>query len=238
MANSRRDFLRKSGCAALSMTALATTIKHFGLVDAFAQKTAEGGDYKALVCIFLNGGNDGNNTIVPNYTAGYDQYFTARGGATGLPLPRPSLLPITPPSIGLDFGLHPNLTELKALWDIQKLAIVCNVGTLVQPLTRAQYQAGAPRPVQLFSHSNQTEQHRTAISTGSSTTGWGGRTADRTIGLNPGAAISAITSVAGASLFTTGNSTTPLVVATAPTPLNQVFALNGFTGSASIPLAS
>ena len=231
MSNSRREFLRRSGCAALSMTALATSIRHFGLVDAFAQKSSDGGDYKALVCIFLNGGNDGNNTLVPNYTAGYDQYFTARGGTTGLPIPRASLLPITPPSIGLDFGLHPNLTELKALWDIQKLAIVCNVGTLVQPLTRAQYQAGSPRPVQLFSHSDQTAQHRSAISTGSSTTGWGGRTADRTIGLNPGAAISAITSVAGASLFTAGNSTTPLVVSTAPTPINQIFALNGFTAA-------
>lgn len=231
MANSRREFLRKSGCAALSMTALATTIRHFGLVDAFAQKSADGGDYKALVCVFLNGGNDGNNTLVPNYTAGYDQYFAARG-TQGLAIPRNSLLSITPPSIGLDFGLHPNLTELKALWDTQKLAIVCNVGTLVQPLTRAQYQSGAPRPVQLFSHSDQTAQHRSAISTGSSLTGWGGRTADRTIGLNPGAAISAITSVSGSSLFTAGNLTTPLVVSPAPTPINQIFALNGFTTAA------
>lgn len=231
MSNSRREFLRRSGCAALSMTALATSIRHFGLVDAFAQKGADGGNYKALVCVFLDGGNDGNNTVVPNYTAGYNQYFAARG-AQGMAIPQANLLPITPPSIGLDFGLHPVLTDFKTLWDTQKLAIVTNVGTLVQPLTRAQYQAGMPRPVQLFSHSNQTEQHRSAISTGSSLTGWGGRTADRTIGLNPGAAISAITSVNGSTLFTAGNATTPLVVAPSPTPLNQVFALNGFTAAA------
>jgi uncharacterized protein (DUF1501 family) len=212
------------------MTALATSVRHFGLVDAYAQKGAsDGANYKALVCVFLDGGNDGNNTVVPNYNAGYDEYFAARG-AQGLAIPRASLLPITPLSLGLDYGLHPTLGPFKTLWDAQKLAIVCNVGTLVQPLTRAQYQAGMPRPVQLFSHSDQTNQHRSAISSGSSTTGWGGRTADRTIGLNPGAAIAAVTSVNGSTLFTAGNSTTPLVVAPSPTPLNQVFALNGFTG--------
>jgi uncharacterized protein (DUF1501 family) len=212
------------------MTALATSVRHFGLVDAYAQKgSSDGANYKALVCVFLDGGNDGNNTIVPNYNAGYDEYFAARG-AQGLAIPRASLLPITPLSLGLDYGLHPTLAPFKTLWDAQKLAIVCNVGTLVQPLTRAQYQAGMPRPVQLFSHSDQTNQHRSAISSGSSTTGWGGRTADRTIGLNPGAAIAAVTSVNGSTLFTAGNSTTPLVVAPSPTPLNQVFALNGFTG--------
>ncbi len=231
MSHSRREFFRKSGCAALSMAALATSIRHFGLVDAMAQQNAEAappGDYKALVCIFLNGGNDGNNTVVPNHTAGYAQYNAARG-AQGLALSQASLLPITPPSIGLDFGLHPNLTELKTLWDQQKLAILPNVGTLVQPLTRAQYQSGAPRPMQLFSHSDQSNQYRSAISATTSTTGWGGRIADRTGALNPGAAISAITSVNGSSLFTAGNSTTPLVVSPSPTPLNQVFALNGFT---------
>ena len=91
------------------------------------------------------------------------------------------------------------------------MAVVCNVGTLTQPSPVRQYQAGAPRPIQLFSHTNQEDQHRTAISEYNSTTGWGWRIADRTIGLNPGAAISTITSVAGSSLFTVGGSTTPLV---------------------------
>jgi uncharacterized protein (DUF1501 family) len=215
------------------MAALASNIRHFGLIDVMAQKNAESSpdvDYKAMVCIFLNGGNDGNNTVVPNHTAGYAQYSGARA-AQGLALSQASLLPITPPSIGLDFGLHPNLPELKTLWDQQKLAVVCNVGTLVQPLTRAQYQAGMPRPMQLFSHSDQSNQHRTSISNSSSTTGWGGRIGDRTIGLNPGGAISAITSVAGSTVFTAGNATTPLVVSPAPTPLNQVFALNGFAAA-------
>ncbi len=234
MSQTRRDFLRKSGCAALSMTALATSIRHFGLVDALAQKSSsgDGSGYRALVCIFLDGGNDGNNTVVPNYTAGYDQYFAARG-AQGMAIPRASLLPITPPSIGLDFGLHPSMPEMKTLWDQQKLAIVTNVGTLTQPLTRAQYQSGAPRPMQLFSHSDQTRQHRSAVSSYVATTGWGGRTADRTLSQNPGAAIPAITSVAGSTLFTTGTQTAPLVVAPSPTPLNLVLTLNGFNNALS-----
>ena len=230
MSHSRREFLRRSGCAALSMAALATSVRHFGLVDAMAQRNVDAlPDYKALVCIFLNGGNDGNNMVVPNYTAGYAQYSAARA-AQGLAIPQASLLPVTVPSIGNQtFGLHPNLVELQTLYNQQKLAVVANVGTLVQPLTRSQYQAGMPRPTQLFSHSDQSNQHRTAISTTSATTGWGGRMADRTGALNPGAAIAAVTSVNGTSLFTAGNSTTPLVVQPAPTPLNQVFALNGFT---------
>ncbi len=230
MTQSRREFLRKSGCTALSMAALATSVRHFGMVDAMAQDG--GGGYKALVCVFLRGGNDANNMIVPNYTAGYDQYFAERGSQQ-LAIPRASLLPVTPPSIGQAYGLHPSMTDMKTLWDQQKMAVVTNVGTLTQPLTRAQYQAGAPRPIQLFSHTDQENQHRTAISEYNSTTGWGGRTADRTIGLNPGAAISTITSVAGSSLFTVGNSTTPLVVSPSPTPLNQVFALNGFNAALS-----
>jgi uncharacterized protein (DUF1501 family) len=225
MSQSRREFLRRSGCAALSMTALATSIRHFGLVDAYARGDS---GYKALVCVFLRGGNDGNNTVVPNYTAGYDQYFAARG-VQGMAIPRANLLPITPPSIGLDFGLHPSMTGLKTLWDQQKMAVVCNVGTLVQPLTKAEYQSGAPRPGQLFSHSDQEQQHWTGISAYRSTTGWAGRSADRTIGLNPGAAIPTITSIAGSSLFTAGTQTQPLVVAPSPTPLNQVLTLNGFT---------
>jgi len=103
-------------------------------------------------------------------------------------------------------------------------------------LTRATYQAGAARPYQLFSHPDQAEQFRTAISSYKSTTGWGGRVADRTGSLNPGAAIPMITSITGANIFTVGLNTKPLIVASAPTPLNQVLTLDGF-GTAADELA-
>lgn len=239
MNKDRREFL-KSSCRALSMAAMATQLRHFGAVSVLAQKTLEdnGGanPYKALVCVFLSGGNDSNNTVVPNYDEGYNQYSAARG-AQGLAIPRANLLPITPPSMGGQvYGLHPALTDLHGLWNQGKLAVTCNVGPLVQPLTRAQYQSGSPRPYQLFSHSDQVEQFRTAISTYKSPTGWGGRVADRTAGLNQGAAISMITSIAGANVFNVGANSAPLIVTAAPTPLNQVLALTGY-GTAADEIA-
>ncbi len=234
MKENRRDFL-KTSCRALSMAALATQMRHFGLINVLAQEKIEAEEnsavepYKALVCVFLSGGNDSNNTVIPNYTEGYNQYATARQ-SQGLAIPQANLLPVTPPSMGGQvYGFHPSLTELRTLWTQGKLATVCNVGTLVQPMTRAQYQANSvPKPYQLFSHSDQVEQFRTAISSYKSTTGWGGRTADRTLPINAGAAIPTITSIAGTTVFSTGNNTAPLIVSPAPTPLNQVLALDGF----------
>lgn len=225
------------------MAALATQMRHLGLVSALAQermdeKNADDAaqvEYRALVCIFFSGGNDANNMVVPKHSAGYAQYAAARQNQ-GLAIPQNSLLSITPASIGLEFGLHPSLTEVHQLWQQNKVAVVANVGTLVQPLTRQQYQNGAPRPMQLFSHTDQQDQFRTAVSTYRSTSGWGGRTADRTAGLNIGAAIPMVTSIAGATVFNVGNNSAPLIVSPAPTPLNQVLALNGF-GTAADELA-
>ena len=240
MKENRREFLKKA-CRVLTMTAMATQMRHFGLIDVLARERRDeeavaGNDYKALVCIFLNGGNDGNNSVVPNYTAGYAQYAAARQ-AQGLALAQSSLLPITPPSMGGQiYGLHPSLSAIHPLFAQGKMAVVCNVGCLVQPLTRTTYQGGAPRPYQLFSHPDQVEQARTAISSFKSTTGWGGRVADRTATLNAGGGIPMVTSIAGASLFNIGSNSSPLVVTAAPTPLNQVLALNGF-GTAADELA-
>ncbi len=226
----RREFLGKS-CRALSMAAVASQMSHLGLVSALAQKTEEEqlgeSGYKALVCVFLNGGNDSNNMVVPKYTQGYAQYGAART-PQGLAIPRDNLLSITPTGLNLEFGLHPAMTGLHQLWQQQKLAVACNVGTLVRPLTKAQYLSGAPRPEQLFSHSNQVEQFRTAYSAGSISTGWGGRLSDRTGNLNFGAAIPMVTSVAGVTIFSNGETSRPLIVEPAPLPLNRVLTLDGF----------
>lgn len=166
MKRTRREFLIKSGCA-LSMTALAQS-GCFGLINAFAQKRrakdkfAPPSDYRALVCIFLMGGNDGNNTVIPAHSdanvSGYSAYSAARA-SQGLALAQNTLLPISVPRIGnLTYGLHPSLGTIQnginngiyELWAQQKMALVTNVGTLVQPLTRQEYQTGAPRPRQLF----------------------------------------------------------------------------------------
>src|SRR5215470_4740153 len=220
MTLSRREFLLRSGCSAVSVAALASGIDRFGMVQALAQGTS----YRALVCIFLAGGNDGNNMVVPLDEAGHAAYAAARNAA-GLAIAQSNLLPITPKSIGLDFGLHPSLTELHPLFAAGRLAIVTNVGPLIQPLSKQDYLSGAPRPYQLFSHSDQIAQWQTSISTGTSPTGWGGRVAD-TFAVNT-SGYPLITALAG-GVFTRGQLTSPLTVASAPTPLNQLLVLNGF----------
>jgi len=205
----------------LTAAALASGIDRFGLVQAFAQSSS----YKALVCIFLGGGNDGNNTVVP--LDGYAAYASVRQAST-LALAENSLLPITPKSLGQTFGFHPSLSALQPLFAEGKLAIVTNVGPLIQPLSKQDYLGGAQRPYQLFSHSDQIAQWQTSLSTGVSPTGWGGRVAD-TFPINA-SGYPVITALAG-GVFTRGL-TSPLTVADARTPLNALLALSGFTSAA------
>ena len=259
MEQNRRDFLIKSGCA-LTMTALATQLRHFGLMSAMAQKVEEDikdsavpSDYRALVCIFLAGGNDGNNTVIPNHSdatiSNYQTYFNARN-TQGLALQQNTLLPISVPRISnLTYGLHPALGTQPAganivnngiheLWNtspgLGKMAIVCNVGTLVAPMTKQQFQNNSvQKPFQLFSHSDQVSQFQGGRSDTQAFTGWGGRISDlRTPPDNPGALIPMITSIAGSQLFTAGQTTLPLAIAGAGTGLNQVLAPAGFNTTA------
>jgi uncharacterized protein (DUF1501 family) len=190
MTLSRRDFLLRGS----TLGAAGLALNRFGLVNALAQS----GGYQALVCIFLFGGNDSNNTIVP--IDDYASYEAVRSVASGLNIPRDTLLPIAPPSAGSTFGLHPSLAALQPLWDQKRLAVVCNVGPLVEPIRRDQYLGGGSAiPVNLFSHSDQQGQWQTCVSTGPSATGWGGRTADR---LDPSATFPLMVTVAGLTPFT------------------------------------
>ncbi len=224
---SRRDFLCTTGCAALGLGAFQAEAARLTRVLLSPRRPDAPTDYRALVCIFLFGGNDGNNMVVPLDATGYGLYSTARA-ASGLAIPQASLLSVTPPAIGLPFGLHPNLSDLQTLFTQQRLAVVANVGPLVQPLTRPQYQSGAPRPYQLFSHSDQQAQWQTSRADAVTQVGWGGHTADFASSFNPGLSYPLITSVAGASVFAQGLTTKPLSISPAPTALNQVLVLNGF----------
>ena len=146
----RREFLWQTGRACLGYAfgaaAFAAGVERFGVINAFAQ----GNSYRALVCVFLAGGNDSNNMIIPATTTEYNDYASVRN-ASGLVLPLDTLPQVVPPAIGTAFGLHPSLAPLKTLWDAQKLSVVCNVGPLTQPLTREAYQAGA-RDEQIMAH--------------------------------------------------------------------------------------
>jgi uncharacterized protein (DUF1501 family) len=251
MTTSRREFLKKSGCA-LSMVTLATQFQHFGLMSALAQKVEDtkedvGGDnYKAIVLIFFAGGNDGNNMVIPNHSdatiSNYGVYSAARN-TQGLALAQNTLLPIAVPRMGgLSYGLHPALGVLPAgtntvnngiheLWAQQKLAIVPNCGTLVLPTTKTQYQTSThPKPYQLYSHSDQVSQYQAGLAGVQSFTGFGGRLADKlNAGSNPTGLVPMVTSIAGAQLFTAGQTTLPLAINDSNTSLANVLNPQGYT---------
>jgi uncharacterized protein (DUF1501 family) len=254
MKESRRDFLKNSGCCALGMVTLATQMSYLGTISAIAQKTLDanaapegGSDYKALVCVFWSGGNDGNNMVIPNHNDGsisnYAAYFGARN-TQGLAVSQASLVPITVPRLNsLTYGLHPQLgagiagginNGIAELFGQGKLAVVTNVGTLVRPLTKAQYSSNSfQKPYQLFSHSDQVTQAQTSVSNTQSFTGWGGRISDKLGALaippNPNGLVPMVTSIAGAQLFTAGQMTLPLAIADSATPLANVLNPAGFT---------
>jgi len=240
MKENRREFLKKSGCT-LSMLALATQARHFGMMSAMAQTVDERpsapSDYRALVCILLNGGNDGNNLIVPNHSdatiSNYSVYASSRT-AQGLAIPQNQLLPINVPRLNsLTYGLNPNLGTVASqgginggihpLWALGKLAVVANTGSLIRPMSKTQYeQLPTWRPYQLFSHSDQVAQQQTSRSDSPNSLGWGGRIADRiNAANNPVGRIPMITTISGTQLFTLGGSTTPLAIPNATIRLDE-----------------
>jgi len=217
MTRTRREFLREIGCGALTTTALLTGAQHLLAMNALA--APEGADYKALVCIFMFGGNDANNTVIP--LDGYADYAAVRGALT---IPKDLLLPISVPSHGAAFGFHPSLARAHALWEAGCLAVVANVGPLAAPLTRDQYRSnGAPKPYQLFSHSDQQAEWQSSYANGPIPTGWGGRVAD--VAQDSTSGFPTIASLGGLTLFTLGSKTSPVSLPPAPTPLNQALRL-------------
>ena len=209
MSISRRTFLRQAACAALGTTSIASTVWNLRAINAASAQTLVGGagdsDFRALVCLFLYGGNDGNNLLVPRDASGYAAYAAARGV---LALPQAGLLPITPAtSDGRLYGLHPSVPELATLFNTdKKLALLTNVGTLVAPVTRANYLAGtAALPPQLFSHADQSVQWQTSWADAPPQTGWGGRMADLLVSMNGSAQVSMSISLAGTNTFQVGN---------------------------------
>lgn len=197
----RRSFIKYASLAAAGNLA---GLKPFGALNSLAQTTS---DYKALVCVFLYGGNDANNMIVPFDTQGYANYSSIRAG---LALPQSSLLTLNPLQ---NFALHGSLPEVQSLFNAGNAAIVANVGTLTQPMTRAKYLAGSTVPTNLFSHPDQQEEWQNAAQSGDTSTGWAGRMSDAMNGTwNPSGTIPMITTVAGDTLFCNGVQTTPVSI--------------------------
>jgi uncharacterized protein (DUF1501 family) len=252
MKESRRRFLKASACG-LTSAAIIASLDKFDLVNAMTQgqQLNVAADYRALVCIFLSGGTDGNNMVIP-----FDGYTNAAGGTTngydnvrtgsGLAVPKAALAntKITPSNTGgVAYAFHPNLSPeannagqakgLLDIWNAGKLAVLCNVGSLVQPITRANYAAGIGRPYQLFSHSDQVNQQQSSIANTTGQTGWGGRIADKTNGLNGAVALPMNISLAGTSLFSSGFNSRQLAIGAAPTSLANLLNLS-WSGPAAV----
>ncbi|MES2438816.1 MAG: DUF1501 domain-containing protein [Verrucomicrobiota bacterium] len=198
---SRRGFLGQANCALISALPIMNTLLNLRLAGSAAAQGAPG-DYKALVCLFLSGGNDSFNMLAPRGAA-YQEYADIR---QSIALPENQLLPINPiVDPGRPLGLHPALPGLRNLFESGKLAFVANVGTLVEHVTKTQYNAGQKLPLGLFSHSDQIEQWQTSIPDNRSGIGWGGRMADLLKSLNSENRFSMNISLDGSNVWQAGN---------------------------------
>ncbi len=209
----RRQFL-----TSLSAGALASSFDSIAWAQA-----APANDYKALVCIFLYGGNDGNNMIIPAENSAYGAYASVRTAASGLNIAQADLLKFKTGNMTESLGFNPAMKGLHSIAQAGKLAVLGNVGTMVAPTTKAEYLAYKNRPDNLFSHNDQQNQWQAAMSEEASRIGWGGRLADAIAPMNGAATFPVTTSVAGSTLYIAGDAQAALTI-----PATGAFTLSGY----------
>jgi uncharacterized protein (DUF1501 family) len=220
----RRAFLQRTGQLAMMGAASSYALGLAGIGEAAAFSNA--GGYKALVCVFLYGGNDHGNTLIPFDQANYARYASIRGQAgseqaAGIALARASLANtvLQAPSgqtltDNINYALAPTMPRLKALYDQGAMAPMLNVGPLIAPLTRTQYDNGSvPRPAKLFSHNDQQSTWQSSAPEGSPT-GWGGRMGDLALTSNTNSMFTAINAT-GNAVFLSGRTAVPYQVSPA-----------------------
>ncbi len=206
----RRKFLSDAGCAALGTTTLFSTLVNMKAIAAAALDKnpipKSGGDYKALVCILLAGGMDSHNVLIPRGDSEHAEYLNTR---FNLAIPKSQVLPLNHGGQGgRKYGIHPNMPEVQELFNSGKAAFVANVGTLIQPTTKEQYQgSGHPLPIGLFSHSDQIMHWQTGRPGERANHGWGGRMADLVQSMNSNQNLSMNFSLSGRNQFQSGQQT-------------------------------
>lgn len=201
----RRSFLGQSSCAAIGCTTFLSTLCNLKLMNAATMNNSSvvgGDDYKALICIMLAGGNDSFNMVIPTDQSQYNKYYDIR---TNLSVSRNQILGLN----GTNLGLHPSMSEARDLFNSNKLSVVSNIGTLIEPLQSKQqlYDGSVPVPLGLFSHSDQAQQWQTSIPHNRSAVGWGGKMSDMLQSQNTSQNISMNISLSGSNIFQRGNST-------------------------------
>ena len=211
MNKQRRQFIKAAAAGGLT-----SAMGHMpGAV--FAQSSSVSGfsDYKALVCLFLAGGNDSWNMLVPTSNAQYDDYNNSRGGSgnNGLAIERSELLPVSGSTDGVNYGFHPSMPEMQALYNSGQCAAVANVGPLIEPTTMQQYRdRSVELPPQLFSHSDQVGQWQKLRGGAILTSGWGGRIADVLSSQLGGQSLPTNISLSGTTVFQAGDTSVPYVI--------------------------
>ena len=211
---SRRDFLGQS-CAALGYTTLFSSLINLKAMAAAAMDNSllipYSGDYKAMVCILLAGGNDSFNMLIPKGNYEYDEYATTR---SNMSIAQNDILQINPnTSDGRVFGLHPSMPDVQQLFESSELAFLCNVGTLIEPSSKADILNKSVRtPLGLFSHADQIQQWQTGRPHERTNLGWGGRIADLVQSMNSNQNISMNISLQGSNVFQRGNEVIPYAI--------------------------
>jgi uncharacterized protein (DUF1501 family) len=206
---SRRKFLGTASCAAIGYGTLLSSLINLKAVNAAAianSSTAAAGDYKALVCFLMSGGNDSFNMLIPRDNSEYMHYERTR---SNLAIERGTLLNIDPSNTpGRGFGLHPSMPRLRNLFNQGDLSFISNIGTLIEPSTKQQiYNEEVGLPLGLFSHADQIQQWQTGLSNQRSAIGWGGKVADLIKDMNGSNEISMNLSISGTNIFQKGNDT-------------------------------
>jgi uncharacterized protein (DUF1501 family) len=234
----RREFLRKLGATLAGGTAAAWLPQMQLMAQSSRVVCPNPANYRALVCVYLAGGSDSWNMFVPTDTAGYASYLAARGGVynaatnpAGVAIDQAALLPVTPVGGG-SFGFHPSFTDftvgtapntvnvpgLTSLFNQGRVATLPNIGTLIRPITKAEYNAQpALRPPQLFSHNDQEKLWNLGNTTLNDRFGWGGRLADMITQCNGRQDLPAAISIAGSTSYLIGQDVFPYGMSTSAT---------------------
>ena len=211
--STRRQFIGQANCAAVSSIPVLNTLLNLSFAEKLSAVTAPAnGEYRALVCLFLSGGNDSFNMLVPREAAAYAEYQSTR---SNLALAPESLIDIHPTGQP-DFAVHSGMPEVASLFDAGNAAFVANVGTLIEPVqNRTQVNTLAKLlPLGLFSHSDQIEQWQTSLPHQRSGIGWAGRTADLLQGLNANQKVPMNISLDGSNTWQTGNNVAEYAITT------------------------
>ncbi|WP_253156701.1 DUF1501 domain-containing protein [Stieleria tagensis] len=254
---SRRALLKAAGsCGMMTNTSLMATLLNLQATKSMMAAETNPTGYKAIVCLFLSGGNDSYNMLIPNEgdaTSGeYGHYHTIRGGFDdgvnndgGLAIQQSALLPIAGPD-SRNFGLHPGLaaqegadpmadpstTGIAGLYNDGKLGFVANIGSLVERTTRETYNARTGLPIGLFSHADLQRHWQTGFpQSRSQITGWGGRMADLLLSTNQNPSVSMNISLGGMNLFQTGSDVVPYAIGSGGATVVQGYSADLSTSS-------